>query len=137
MPGIYRKKKRNTGPSKNEEKVERARQAKNLLGSGNSLGSRYPQARSLTVVLTFSGPQGQPFGQETRTFNPQDPCDFAVPCPGRCGVGSFDLAGKIDAVMTAQEPESKASGVCQEVLFAGAADVCGCKLDCAISVAYR
>lgn len=133
MPGIYRKKKRHAGPSKNEEKVERARQAKNLLGSGNTLGARYPQARSLTVTLTFSGPQGQPFGQETRTFSPQDPCDFAVPCPGRCGVGSFDLAGKIDAVLAAQEPQSRASGVCQEPFMA---ETCGCKLDCAIAVVY-
>ena len=133
MPGIYRKKKRNPGPSKNEEKVERARQAKSQV----AFGARYSQARSLTVVLTFSGPQGQSFGQETRTFSPQDPCDFAVPCPGRCGVGSFDLEGKIDAVIAAQEQQSQASGVCQEVLFAGSADTCGCKLDCAITVAYR
>src|SRR5579885_3665933 len=132
MPGIYRKKRRQVGPSKNEEKVERGRQAKSAV----PLGARYPQVRSLTIVLTFSGPQGQSFGQETRAFSPQDPCDFAVPCPGRCGVGSFDLAAKIEEVIAAQEQESKSSGVCQEVLFAGAADVCGCKLDCAITVAY-
>ncbi len=132
MPGIYRKKKRPTGPSKNEEKVERGRQAKGQM----SLGARYPEARNLTVSLSFSGPQGQSFGQETRTFAPQDPCDFAVPCPGRCGVGSFDLAGKIDAVLAAHEAESRASGVCQEAPFGGA-DTCGCKLDCVITVAYR
>ena len=137
MPGIYRKKRRNAGPSKNEEKVERARQAERLQGGANLLSVRFPDVQSLTVKLTFSGAQGQFLADESRTFGPQDPCSFAVPCPGRCGVGSFDLAAKIGAIVTNHELESRSSGVCQEKLFAGAADMCQCKLDCVVTVVYR
>lgn len=134
MAQQYRKKKRVAGPSKNEEKVQRSREAEAMLGRGNSLSARYPNVRGVTVKLAFSGEQGQSFGDETRSYGPNDPCDFAVPCPGRCGVGSFDLAGKIDAMIEAHEPESKSSGVCQQQLFAG--QNCNCKLECAVQISY-
>src|SRR5947209_1711561 len=99
MPGTYRKKKRVVGPSKNEEKVERARRVEMLSRSANALSARYPDVRSMTVLLTFTGAQGQSLGEETRTYSQADPCDFAVACPGMCGVGSFDLAAKIAQVI--------------------------------------
>lgn len=136
MPGPYRKKRRVVGPSKNEERVERSRREEALTRSSNSLGARFPDVRSLVVKLSFFGAQGQSFGDETRKFGPEDPCLFAVPCPGRCGVGSFDLAAKIAAVLTNHEPASQGSGVCQEPLAAGSAAKCECRLDCAIEVVY-
>jgi hypothetical protein len=136
MPGAYRKKRRVVGPSKNEERVERNRREEALTRSSNSLGARFPNVRSLTVKLAFFGAQGQSFGEETRKFAPNDPCLFAVPCPGRCGVGSFDLAAKITAIIGAHEPQSQSSGVCQEPVAAGSSDTCQCRLDCAVEVAY-
>ena len=137
MAAQYRKKRRNAGPSKNEEKIERNRQAETMLRSSNSLGARYPEVRSLTVKLAFFGAQGQSFGEETRSFAPPDPCNFAVSCPGRCGVGSFDLAAKISAIVLACETISKSSGICQEKLYAGAVEMCQCRLECTIEVSYR
>lgn len=137
MPEQYRKKKRVTGPSKNEEKIERNRQADFLAGRSNSLSARFPDVTSLRVTLAFFGPQGQSYGEEKRTFNPNDPCVFSVPCPGRCGVGAFDLAGKLADVLAAHEPTSKATGICQEPLYAGAAARCECRLECSIDASYR
>ena len=136
MAGIYRKKRRNAGPSKNEEKVERARQAEALTRGSNSLTARFPDVKSIKVALFFTGPQGQSLGEETRTYNPQDPCDFAVPCPGLCGVGSFDLAAKIGQIVLAHEMVSESGGVCQERLHAGAGGPCGCALKCRVEAAY-
>jgi hypothetical protein len=133
----YRKKKRNPGPSKNEEKVERARQAEAMNRTGNSVGARFPEVGSLKITLAFTGAQGQSFGEVTKTYKPQDPCDFATPCPGRCGVGSFDLASKIAAVVTAHEMVSEGSGVCQEKPYAGATEPCGCTLKARVEATYR
>lgn len=137
MPGIYRKKKRVVGPSKNEEKVERARQAEAMSRGGNLLSARYPEVKSITVRLSFLGAQQQSLGEETRSYQPSDPCDFAVPCPGLCGVGSFDLAGKVAAVITEHQDVSEGSGVCQERLHAGAGGPCGASLKCRVEVAYK
>jgi hypothetical protein len=130
MPGIYRKKKRVVGPSKNEEKVERQRQAESM----SAVAARYPSVQSIKVSLNFLGAQQQSLGEETRSYGPGDSCDFAVPCPGMCGVGSFDLAAKIASVVTAGEGVSESSGVCQEQAAAGP---CGASLKCRIEVAYK
>ncbi|MDE2038810.1 MAG: hypothetical protein KGO96_07945 [Elusimicrobia bacterium] len=134
MPGIYRKKRRQKGPSKNEEKVERARQAEAIARPANSLASRFPTLRALTVTLSFTGAQGQTLGEETRRYGPQDPCDFSVPCPGLCGVGSFDLAAKIEQIAAAGETDSESNGVCQEILQTGGS--CACALKCRVQASY-
>lgn len=137
MQPIYRKKKRNTGPSKNEEKIERGRQAEAMNRQSNSLGARYPSVNNLVVHLAFLGAQQQSLGEETRKYGQNDPCDFAVPCPGMCGVGSFDLAAKISAVIGNQEERSEGGGTCQERLHAGTGPACGCSLKCRVEVSYR
>ena len=137
MAGTYRKKRRTVGPSKNEEKVERAKQVEAMGRASNQLGSRYPAVKVLKVILEFVGAQQQSLGSETRVYNPQDACDFAVACPGLCGVGSFDLAGKISQIIEAREESSASSGVCQERLHAGAGGLCGASLKCRVEVSYK
>lgn len=135
MPGPYRKKKRVVGPSKNEEKVERARQAELMSRGSNSIGTRYPQVRALKVLLSFTGAQGQSLGEETRTYGPQDPADFTVSCPGMCGVGSFDLASKVAQVVESLSEVSEGTGICKESLQTG--QPCGCSLKARLEVSYR
>lgn len=137
MAGVYRKKRRITGPSKNEEKVSRGRQEEYLQRASNSLGARFPTVTRMTVRLDFLGPQGQSLSQETRAFAPSDSCSFSAPCPGTCGVGNFDLAAKIAAVVEAGEAVSEGAGVCQERLYAGSQAACGCQLRCRIEVSYK
>lgn len=137
MPGPYRKKRRTVGPSKNEEKVERAKQAEAMGRSSNYLGARYPNVKALKVALSFIGAQQQSLGGETRVFSPQDACNFAVSCPGLCGVGSFDLAAKIAQIIEAREEVSESSGICQERLHAGAGGPCGAALKCRVEVSYH
>ena len=136
MNGTYRKRRRNTGPSKNEEKVSRSKQIENRNRSSNSLGARYPLVSQLTICLDFLGPQQQVLGQEKRVFSSLDICNFSTPCPGKCGVGEFDLAAKIDLVIAAHELVSESSGVCQERLYVGSRDICGCQLKCRLDIVY-
>ncbi len=128
MAGFYKKKKRSTGPSKNDEKVQRGRDAERMSGSGNSLGSRFPTVSSLSLKLVFLSPHGAALGEEDRAFKPNDACDLAAACPGQCGVGDFDLAKKIDAMVANGQPVLEASGKCVQPIYAGAKELCGTEL---------
>ena len=135
MAGFYRKKKRNTGPSKNDEKVQRGREAERLAGS--SLGARYPSLQSLSLKLVFQSPHGASLGEETRSFKPSDPCDLAAPCPGQCGAGDFDMAKRIDTMVAAGQPVLETSGKCVQPIYAGAKELCGCELKLRASAEYK
>ena len=136
MSAPYRKKKRNVGPSKNEEKVSRAKELASLSRPSNSLGSRFPGVTRMTVRLEFISNHQQLLSQETRVFGPSDSCNFSAPCPGTCGVGDFDLAGKVAKVVESRQGLVETSGLCQERLFAGSKDLCGTQLKCRLEIEY-
>jgi hypothetical protein len=137
MQPYYKKKRKNTGPNKNEAKVMRSKEVERLGSSGNSLGARFPGVERLVVALQFLSSHQADLGAETRSFGPSDACNFAVPCPGPCGAGDFNLATKIESVITNRAPASEASGKCGQPLFAGSKDLCGCELKCRLTVTYR
>ncbi|MBI5209146.1 MAG: hypothetical protein HY927_04140 [Elusimicrobia bacterium] len=132
----YYKKRRNTGPSKNDLKVRRNMEAERQTRGGVTLSQRFPNVERLTVKLEILGPQKQLFSKATRAFGPSDRCEFSVPCPGRCGGGSFDLEGKLTAVLTAGQTVTEATGICQQPIYPGASEVCGCQLRCGIEASY-
>lgn len=136
MNGSYRKRRRRPGPSKNEEKVSRAKEVESRNRPSNALGARFPNVLRLKVSLDFQGSRGQVLGSETRVFGPRDICNFSAPCPGTCGVGEFDLASKIAQVVTAGEAASEATGICQEHLYAGSTELCHCQLKCRLELEY-
>ncbi|MCX5787494.1 MAG: hypothetical protein NTX64_03130 [Elusimicrobia bacterium] len=134
----YFKKRRIVGPSKNEEKLRRAADAEARERSVTRLSDQFPTVARLTVQLDLLSPQNHPLAEhQTRVFKPEDRADFSVPCPGRCGQGTFNLAAKVQSVVEARQPVSEGTGICQEPLFAGSADVCGVKLVCRIEAAYK
>lgn len=133
---FYGKRRRAPGPSKNEQKVQRAEEEARRARSIGSIAQRFPEVQRLAVKLQFLSPQGQVLAEEVRELRPADPVNLSAPCPGRCGVGKFDLAAKIESVVTARQNLAEASGVCQEPLYAGSPDSCGCKLNCRIEVTY-
>jgi hypothetical protein len=134
MPGFFRKTRRRpaAGPNKNEQKVLRnEREARTL-----PLRTVYPSVHQLSIQLDFLSPQQHILGQETRVLNASDVCDLKVPCPGRCGNGSFDLQAKIDKVIQSKQGYVESSGKCELPLYLGASEVCGCTLRCKIKVSY-
>ena len=125
MPGPYRKKKRVTGPSKNEEKVMRARNTENQKRLAANLGSRFPAVKRLKLDLAFLDARGNELDKRSFSLGPASATEFSQPCPGRCGRGSFDLGTKIAESVLAKLPLSEASIKCAETLYAGAAETCG------------
>jgi hypothetical protein len=105
--------------------------------SGNGrLGLMYPPVSTLNIRMEFVSPEGHSLSSEDRQFSPSDLVDFSAPCQGRCGNGRMDLEGKISQIVNAGQTTCETRGVCQELLYAGANDVCGCELRCVIKVAY-
>ncbi len=131
MARFFKKRRADAGPSKNELKARRGRDT-----GGPSLAARYPSVQKLEVRLEFLGAQAQVLEQESRAFGPGDECRFTAACPGRCGAGRFDLAAKIDAVVAARQTASESRGLCQEPLYAGSPENCGCELRCSIQAEY-
>lgn len=135
MAGYFKRRAR-AGPSKNDKKVRRGQDAANRSRLAGVLSQRYSSLERLSVELQFLSPQKQVLDRKTLVFGPSDVCDFSVPCPGRCGVGSFDLAAKIKAVIEAREAISESSGTCQQPLYAGSPNVCGLELKCRIEARF-
>jgi hypothetical protein len=137
MAGYFKKRRRApAGPNKNERKVMRRVENEGRDRVAGTLRNHYPSAQKLSIRLLFLSPQHQTLGEETRAFEPDDSCDFALSCPGRCGVGSFNLQAKVDSVVTNRQAVSESSGKCQEPLYGGSPEICGCELRCKMEVVY-
>jgi hypothetical protein len=138
MAQFFKPKRRRTaaGPNKNQKKVLRSQEADNMARTVGVMGQRFPSVQKLTIHLDFLTPQQHLLDQQTRVVTPQDVCDFSVPCPGRCGHGSFDLAGKVRSVIESHQSRTESSGTCMEPLYLGSKDVCGSSLRCRMEVSY-
>ena len=58
MPGFYRKKRRKAGPNKNQEKVQRGREAEAETHAAGTLATRFPAVRGVKVRIVVTSPQG-------------------------------------------------------------------------------
>ena len=137
MAGYYKKRRRGpAGPNKNEQKVMRRMESEGRGDAAGTLQARYPAAQKLSIHIVFLTPQHQTLGEETRTYAANDTIDFDAPCPGRCGVGSFNLEAKVNSVITSRQTVSESNGKCLEPLYGSSSDSCGCELKCRMEVVY-
>jgi hypothetical protein len=132
----YHKKRRRPGPSKNEEKVSRSKDEERRSHPSNWLGNRYESVEKLSLEMELIGTHGELLGQESRRFGREDACGFAIPCPGLCGGGSFELGAKINDIVASREPHTEASVVCPNKTN-GLATVCGVTLKFKLDAVYR
>ncbi|MBI2362779.1 MAG: hypothetical protein HYV15_05295, partial [Elusimicrobia bacterium] len=94
----YRKRRIVHGPNKNEEKVRRAQEAGR---PADTLKVRFPQVARLSLRLTMTNPQSGQSEVVERSMGPGDACELTVACPGRCGVGKFDVGAMVQASIEA------------------------------------
>ncbi len=130
------KRRRPSGPNKNQKKVQRDQEASDQTRAAGLLSQVFPSVEKLTVHLDFLTPQQHLMDQQKRVFTPADVCDFSVPCPGRCGHGSFNLSAKVKSVIDSRETRSEGNGTCMEPTFLGAKELCDFRLRCRIEVDY-
>ncbi|HAM36088.1 MAG TPA: hypothetical protein DEB40_11655 [Elusimicrobia bacterium] len=136
MARFFKKKRRNAGPNKNEEKVQRAADARDRENSGDTLGENFPNVKRLKIQLQFLTVQGQVLEEKTLELNPGDTCSFQASCPGRCGTGSFDFSEAVTNVVNRRQPLAESSAPCKEPIFAGSNEICGCQLKCRMECEY-
>ena len=136
MARYFKKRRKNAGPNKNEEKVQRAADAQNRESSGGVLGVRYPFVKHLKVTLQFFSAQQQLLEEKVMDLKPNDTYRFDAPCPGRCGSGHFDFSEAIANAVAKHRNLSESGGVCPEPIFAGSTQTCGCQAKCRIELDY-
>lgn len=130
MPGFYRKKKRKTGPSKNEMKVQRGRDAENEAHAAGTLATRFPAVRGIKIKITVTSPQGVVLDETDDLIGPNDAFQIGSDCPGRCGSGSFDFAEQVAASLTKLEEQGAFEIACAEPLYGGGPEACGSTAKC-------
>ena len=130
MPGFYRKKRRKAGPNKNQEKVQRGREAEAEGHAAGTLSSRFPAVRGVKVKITISSPQGVVLDETDDLIGPNDAFQIGADCPGRCGSGSFDFAELVAASLTKLEEQGSAEMTCAEPPYGGGPDACGSIAKC-------
>ena len=135
MARYFKKRKTAGGPNKNEQKVMRGEDSRRG-GSGEMMGPRFPFVKEINLRLTFLNAQQRVLEEKTVSFGPMDSCEFTVPCPGRCGRGSFDFTLSIERAVSSRNPQLESSGKCLESLYADSVEKCGCELKYAAVISY-
>lgn len=131
----YFKKRRKAGPSKNELKLARARQAEASERAAGVVRSNFPSVQKLDIELTFLSEQGQVLEQQKISLGPDDPCVFEADCPGMCGSGSFDFSTKVEQTVLAHSEHSEGAALCPILLPSG--KQCACQAKAVVDIRYR
>ncbi len=126
----YKKKRITKNPNKNQERSQRG-QISDL-----PLKNYFPEIERLVLDLRFSNKQGHVLQDDHLEYGPGDPVNFMAACPGGCGDGETNLQSKIDSIVRQRLPNGRGQARCAQPLYS-AADLCGCEIDCKISVAYN
>lgn len=134
MAGFFKKRRKNNGPSKNEEKVMRGERADAEKRMAGTLSSRFPGVKRLKVDAAFIDPRGVELDRKTISLGSNDPVALAFDCPGRCGRGSLVLSAAIEGGLQARRPVFETSVKCAEQMYAG--EVCGTEARCRAEVEY-
>lgn len=130
MPGFYRKKRRKVGPNKNQEKVQRGREAEAQAHAAGTLATRFPGVRGLKFRLSVTSPQGVVLDETEDQLGPDDPFLISADCPGRCGSGRFDFAEAVSQALSRLEERGSAEIPCAEQLYGGGPETCASVAKC-------
>ena len=132
----YFKKRRSAGPSKNEERVRRARADEDQKRRAGTLATRFPEVESLKLDVAFLDARGNELDRRALSLVPSSPVAFSQACPGRCGHGTLDLAASVAEAVAARRALSESSVKCAESLYAGSAETCGVEAKIRIDIRY-
>ena len=134
MAGYFKKRRKNQGPNKNEEKVQRGVDAQS--GGGTNLSSRFPTVKRLKITLQFFTAQQLLLDEKVLELGPTDSCRFDAACPGRCGTGRFDFTEAVSNAVQRRQPVAESGALCQMPLFAGSKETCGCQVKCRMELEF-
>lgn len=105
-------------------------------GNQAVLGARFPSIKRLKLHLVFLDARQNVIDEKTLMLGPSDAAVFTVSCPGRCGKGTFNFAGKLEEAAGAGLAFCEASAKCPESLYASSIESCGCEIKCRMDIDY-
>lgn len=131
MADFYRKKKRKVGPSKNDEKLQRAQDAEDGARAAGTLSANFPGVAGLKASLSVKGAQGQILEERVITLGAADPFLIEADCPGACGSGKFDFADHIAEALASDRLSGRADLPCGKPSYGGGGGAtCACVATC-------
>lgn len=134
---MYYRRRKKKKVNKNELKQRRGLQERRLTDPANTLRRYFPNVEHLTIELSYRNAEGFVLDEESRAFAQDDTIDLSASCPGRCGTGRMDLAGKIRDMVSNGQQRADSRALCREPIAAGTSEGCGCELMCRLQIAYR
>jgi hypothetical protein len=127
MADFYPKKKRKKGPSKNDEKLQRAQSAADDARAAGTLVANFPGVAGLKVSISIKGAQGQLLEEKTLNIGANDPFLVATDCPGACGSGKFEFADYVAEALTQGRLAGKVDLPCGMPSYGGGSGgTCAC-----------
>ncbi|MEK6544327.1 MAG: hypothetical protein AABZ44_07845 [Elusimicrobiota bacterium] len=136
MANFFRKRRIKPKSNKNEQKVMRGIDSDRSGRSQGTLASLYPTVRRLTIAVKYLSVQSQVLDESTQELSVESPSSLSFPCPGRCGLGSFDLVSVIGEAVDSRKESVQDSQKCQEAVYSDSHNACGCELKYKIDIVY-
>lgn len=131
MADFYRKKKRKVGPSKNDEKLQRAQNAADDARAAGTLSSNFPGVAGLKAALSVKGAQGQILEERVINLGAGDAFQITTDCPGACGSGKFDFSDHIAEALASDRLTGRADLPCGMPSYGGGGGgTCACVASC-------
>jgi hypothetical protein len=127
QPPIYRKRRITAKPNKNELKASRHEAEQRSRDSADTLRSRYPQVRSLSVQFRMESPSGAVLEESNRALGLDEAILLDVPCQGGCSGGVFKLTDAIVTALNAGQDSREGMGLCQASSYRDPTLPCGVK----------
>jgi hypothetical protein len=137
MARFFRKRRPNRGLNKNQEKVQRAEDARNREHSMGTLETKFPSVKRLKFQLQFLSAQNQVLEEHALERGPGESFECKMGCPGRCGAGTFDFSGVIAQAIESRQPLCESIIPCQEPTYAGSRELCGCQAKYRLEIDYH
>lgn len=135
MAEFYRKKKRKVGPSKNDEKLQRAQNAEDSARAAGTLAANFPGVAALKATISVKGAQGQILDEKSIALKAGDAFQIAADCPGACGSGHFDFAPMVADVLSGQARSGRIELPCGMPSYSGGGGTCACVATCVFEAA--
>jgi hypothetical protein len=123
---FFPKKKRKTGPSKNEEKLRRTAAAEAQTQAAGTLSTRFPALRSLKLHYVFKTVQGVVLQDDEDSLQPGDAFQLSADCPGACGMGKFDFGTGVCEAIARGQDTGAVEFACAHSQYGGGSNPCGC-----------
>jgi len=134
---IRRKRRPNTGPSKNELRSSRNEQEARQKAYASNLRDQFPTVARVHIEFRLETINGAILESVSRDIDRNEPLLLDIECQGGCGNGVFLLTDAISSVLRNNAENRDGMATCQAASYNDARVPCGTKLVYNIAAQYH